>query len=166
VGGPRPTSIPSGFSHHDPSSCLVTTAIWAEIWEVCYWGELGPHHNVAWAEDYLRTKLHLGSSSRFSHKQIWAENWRLRAPLRGSWVPIDTMLPGPRATSLPSGILIYPALWPQQTWAENWGLCPFLGGGLGPDLTHCGRGRCHTPCQVSTSSIQPFDHNTPTLQTD
>jgi len=28
---------------------------------------------------------------------------------------------GPRPTSLPSGILIHPAIWPQQIWAENWG---------------------------------------------
>ena len=35
------------------------------------------------------------------------------------------MSPGPRPTSIPSGILIQPAVWPQQTWAENWGLCPF-----------------------------------------
>jgi len=34
-------------------------------------------------------------------------------------------------TFIPSGILIHPAVWPQQTWAEKWGLlCPFfLGGG-------------------------------------
>ena len=94
---------------------------------------------MAWTEAYLRTKLHLGSSSRFSHKQIWAENWRLRAPLRGSWVPINTMLPGPRATSLPSGILIYPALWPQQTCAEHWGLCQ-LGAGSPSNTRGLGRG--------------------------
>jgi len=34
---------------------------------------------------------------------------------------------GPRPTSLPSDILIHPAVWPQQTWADNWGLCPFWG---------------------------------------
>jgi len=35
-------------------------------------------------------------------------------------------------------ILIHPAVWPQQTWAENSGgeaPPPFLGGGLGPHLT-------------------------------
>ena len=37
--------------------------------------------------------------------------------------------PGPRPSSIPSGILIHPAFWPQQTWAENWGLCPFFGWG-------------------------------------
>ena len=41
---------------------------------------------------------------------------------------------GPRPTFVPFGILIHPAVWPQQTWAENWGLCPFFGGGLGPHL--------------------------------
>jgi len=32
------------------------------------------------------------------------------------------MWPWPRPTSVPSGILIYEAVWPQHTWAENWGL--------------------------------------------
>jgi len=43
------------------------------------------------------------------------------------------MSPGLRPTSLPTGILIHPAVWPQQTWAENWGVCPpFLGGAGSP----------------------------------
>jgi len=41
------------------------------------------------------------------------------------------MWPGPRPISIPSGILIYPAIWPQQIWTENWGLCPFGRGGAG-----------------------------------
>ena len=42
--------------------------------------------------------------------------------------PFNTMSPGPRPTSIPSGILIYAAIWPQQIWAENWGAVPlFLG---------------------------------------
>ena len=36
-------------------------------------------------------------------------------------------------------------------------------GQLGPHLTQCGRGL--PPCQVSSLSIQPFGHNTPTFQT-
>jgi len=47
---------------------------------------------------------------------------------------------------LPSGILIYPAIWPQQIWAENWG--PFGGGGAGPHVTQCGQGRGLPACQV------------------
>ena len=53
----------------------------------------------------------------------------------GSWLPCNTMRPGPRPTFVPSGILIHPDVWPQQTWAENWrGLCPFRGGGAGSQL--------------------------------
>jgi len=31
----------------------------------------------------------------------------------GAGSPSNTMLPGPRPTSLPSGILIHPTIWPQ-----------------------------------------------------
>jgi len=41
--------------------------------------------------------------------------------------PSQTKSPGPRPISIPSGILIHAAVWPQRTWAENWGLCPFWG---------------------------------------
>jgi len=49
------------------------------------------------------------------------------------------MWPGPRSTTVPSGILIHPAVWPQQTWAadytdenfESGGCCPFREGGAG-----------------------------------
>jgi len=44
-----------------------------------------------------------------------------------------------QSTSIPSGILIHPAIWPQQIWAENWGLCPFGGGELGPHPTQYGQ---------------------------
>ena len=44
---------------------------------------------------------------------------------------------------MPSGILIHPAIWPQQTWAENWGLCPFGEGKLGPHLTQCGQAEAY-----------------------
>jgi len=72
-----------------------------------------------------------------------------------------------RPTSLPSSILIHPAIWPQQIWTENWGdgLCPFGEGELGPYVTQCGRGRGLPPCQVASWSIQPFGHNTSMLQT-
>jgi len=39
--------------------------------------------------------------------------------------PSNTMSPGPiRPISVPRGIFAHPAVWPQQAWAENWGLCP------------------------------------------
>jgi len=51
-------------------------------------------------------------------------------------VPPYTMSLGPRSTSVASGILIHPAVWPQQTWTENWGLCPYWGGEVDPHLTN------------------------------
>jgi len=51
--------------------------------------------------------------------------------LGGSWDPSNTTSPGPKFTSVPSGLLVHPAVWPQRTWAENWGLYPFRGGGAG-----------------------------------
>jgi len=79
------------------------------------------------------------------------------------WAPSNTIWPGSRSTTVPSGMLIHPSVWPQQTWAKNWRLCPFWGGVAGPHLTQCGRGL--PACQVSSWSIQPFGHNTPTSQT-
>jgi len=66
------------------------------------------------------------------HKLIKDDVWR--------WDPSNTMWPGPRPTFVPSGILIHPAVWPQQTGAEHWGALPFFfwGGELGPHLTQCG----------------------------
>ena len=69
-------------------------------------------------------------------------------------------------SSIASDILIHAVIWPQQTLVENWGLCPFGEGELGPHLTQCIEGRSLPACQVSSSSVQPFGHNIPTLQTD
>jgi len=44
--------------------------------------------------------------------------------------PSNTKAPG-KPTSIPSGILIHPAIWPQRTWAKNWGAVSLLGGGVG-----------------------------------
>jgi len=45
--------------------------------------------------------------------------------LEGSWSPYNTMSPGTRPTSIPSGILIYLAVWPQKTLGD----VPLLEGG-------------------------------------
>jgi len=58
-------------------------------------------------------------------------------PFGGAESPCNTMAPHPRSTSVPSGILIHRAVWPQQTWAEIWErgcLCPF-GGAESPSNT-------------------------------
>ena len=55
-------------------------------------------------------------------------------PLWGAGSPSNTVSPGPRPTSVPSGIFIHPAVWPQQTRAGNWGL-PLLGEAGSPSNT-------------------------------
>ena len=83
----------------------------------------------------------------------------------GSGSPSNTMSPGLRHTFMPSGILIHPAFWLQQTWAETWEAMP-LGVELGPYLTQCDRGRGQPPYQVSSSSVQPFGHSISSSETD
>jgi len=78
---------------------------------------------------------------------------------RGAGSPCNTMWPGPRSTFVPSCILIHPAVWPQQIWAENWGCASLSGSGAGSHLTQCGLCRDLPPCQVAFWSIQPFGHN-------
>jgi len=72
------------------------------------------------------------------------------APLfGGAGSPCNTMWPGPMPTFVPSGILIHPAVWPQQTWAGNWGAVPHFAGVLGPHLAQLGLGRGLPPYQVA-----------------
>jgi len=66
-------------------------------------------------------------------QQTWAEN--LGAPPflgKGAVSPSNTKSPGLRPSSIPSGILVHRAIWPQWKWPENWrGLCPLFGEGAG-----------------------------------
>jgi len=70
----------------------------------------------------------------------------------GAGSPFNTMSHGLKSTSVPSGILIYQAVWTQQTWAGRklGAVPPFLWGELGPYLTQCGRARGLPSCQVSS----------------
>jgi len=49
----------------------------------------------------------------------------------GASSPSNTMSLGSKPISTSSGILIHPAIWTQQIWTENWGLCTFVGGAPG-----------------------------------
>jgi len=60
--------------------------------------------------------------------------------------------PGPRPTSIASGILIHPAVWAQETWAENWGGCAPFPINLGPHLTQRGQGRGHAKFHLDPSN--------------
>jgi len=42
----------------------------------------------------------------------------------GRCAPSNTISSGPRPISIPSGILIHPAVWPQRTWDANGGCAP------------------------------------------
>jgi len=61
--------------------------------------------------------------------------------------------------SIPSGVLVHPVVWPQWTLAENWGLCPFRGGGAGSPSNTISRRTRPTSYQVASLSMQPFDNN-------
>ena len=79
--------------------------------------------NVASTEAHRHAKCHNRHGPKFGGS----------APFlgRGAGSLCNTKSPRSRPTSIPSGILIHPAIWPQQIWAKNWGLCPFGGGGAG-----------------------------------
>jgi len=107
----------------------------------------------------------------FGHNEHWPKIGDPAPPPftgGGAGSPSIRMSRKPRPTSIPSGVLIHAALWPQQIWAENGrrGCAPFGVGELGPHLTQCVRGQGLPACQVSSWSIQPFGHSAPTLQTD
>ena len=68
--------------------------------------------------------------------------------------PSNTIWPGPWSTFVPSGILIHPAVWPQQTWAENWEAVPLWGGGAGFPSNTVWPGPRHT-CMASFILIHP-----------
>jgi len=90
-------------------------------------------HNVYrdWVTNITNKVLSSRSAGRpFSHNG--------HRPKVGAAVPLWGRGLGPHLTlcrllrdlsPLPSGILIHPAVWPQQTWTENWGGCAPFGEG-------------------------------------
>ena len=77
------------------------------------WGNWVPvQHNVARAEVCFRTKWRIRPSSRLATIDM---NRKLKscALLGGGATPSNTTSPGPSFTSVPSGILIHAAVWPQ-----------------------------------------------------
>jgi len=80
----------------------------------------------------LHAKFRLDPSSRLATMDMDRKLGRRLHPLfgKGELGPHLTQSPGPRPTSIPSGILIHPAIWPQQM-GRKLALCPFgeRGGG-------------------------------------
>jgi len=146
--GPSPTSVPSSILLH-PAVCPQQT--WVESSGRRALPQLGPHLALnGLGEAYLHdTKWRLHPSSRLATVDMGRKVWVLCSFGKEGWAPSNTMSPRPRYTSLPSGSLIHPAVWPQQTWAKNWReLCTFREGELGLHLAQCGLCRGLSPCQV------------------
>jgi len=157
--------------HLDPSSRLATTDMGPKLGGCCApfgWGEeLGSHLTqcgLGWSlPAYQMASWSLHPSSCLA---TWAKKWGMLCPLFwGSGVPINRMSCGMRPTSVPSGILIHRAAWHNKHGPKMGGCAPFREGELGPNLTQSGLVRGLPPCQVSSWSIQPFGHNTPTSLT-
>ena len=86
--------------------------------------------------------------------------------IRGAGSPYNIMSPGPRSTSLPSGILIHPA-GHNKHGLKVWGCAPLGEWELSPYLTQCGQCWGLPACQVSSWSVQPFGWTSqPGSQTD
>jgi len=102
---------PFGHNRHEPKTggCAPFRRSWVPI-----------EHNVAWTEAYRRTKRHLDPSSRLATIDMVRTMGEAGLFLGGgAGSPSNTKSPGTRPTSIPSGISVHPALWPQRTWTEN-----------------------------------------------
>jgi len=98
----------------------------------------------------------------FGHNRNGPQLGRGLCPLLGEGrvgSTANTKSPGLRPSSIPSGILIHAAIWPQQIWDENW-----VGVGSPSNIMWPGWGL--PACQVSSWFVQPYGHSARTLQTD
>ena len=144
------------FSHccglHTPSVQTLWTIIFRAVYQL--WKEI----SSCW------------DGRPFGHNSRGPKSGRCRPPFGGgglSQVPIWHNVALAEAYLLPSGVLIHPAVWPQQSCAEKWeGCCaPFRGGAGSPSNTMW-PGPKPTSIPSGILIIQPFGHNTPTLRRD
>jgi len=77
-----------------------------------------PH--VASAEVYIRTMWRLHPSSRLATIDMGRKLGAVPL-LGGAATHLTQKSPRSRPISIPSGILVHPAIWTQRTLAENWG---------------------------------------------
>ena len=73
-------------------------------------------HNVAWTEVYLSRptiKWHLDPSCRLATIDMGRKLGVCPLLGAGALSPSSTMWPGPKSTSVTSGVFIHPAVWPQ-----------------------------------------------------
>jgi len=93
-------------------------------------GGMGPRlTHCSRGRDLFSYQVASSSIQPFGHSRHGSKTRGLSPSYGEAATPPNTTSPGPRFTSVPSGILAHPAVWPQRTLAENWGgLCPFRGG--------------------------------------
>jgi len=107
--GPRPTF--HAKCHLDPSSRWATIDMGRKLGRVAlapFWGgKAWSRSNKPFGHNRNGPKLGSGAPPPF-----WG---------RGAGSPSSTMQPGPRPTFVPNALLIHLDVWPQWTWAENWG---------------------------------------------
>ena len=77
-------------------------------------GELGPNLTQCHLGQGL-SPWHPDPSSCLATTDIGLKVGAAVSLLWGSWVPSNTLWPGPRPTSVTSGTLIHPTIWPQYT---------------------------------------------------
>jgi len=78
-----------------------------------FMGELGPRlKQCGLGRGLLPYQVASASIQPFGHNRHEPKTGRC-APLEGAATPSNTTSPGPRSASVPSGILIHPAVWPQ-----------------------------------------------------
>ena len=114
---PRPTFAPSGILIHQ------TVWTWTKNWGLCPLfgeGELGSHLAQCYL-GYLHTKWRLDPFSHLATIDMGRKLGLCPFLGKGAGSPSNTMSHGLRPTSILGGILIQPAVWPQQAWAENVG---------------------------------------------
>jgi len=148
---------PFGHNRHRPKLGAPSP-----FWE----GAGSPSNTIAWAAAYLPTKWHLDASSRLATIEMGQKLGEGFCPLPPFWgggagFPSSTMWPGPRAISMPSAILIHPAVCHNRNGPKIGERAPplFAEGELGSRLTQCHLDRGLPPYQVASWCIQPFDHN-------
>jgi len=115
--------------------------------------------NLSWSSVLTRAQQLLRWATVWP-QYTWAEKWGgdYCAPFwGGAGSPSKTMWPGPRSISVPSGILIHPAVRPLHR-PKIGGYTPF-GRGAGSPSNTMSTGTGLPPHQVVSWSIQPFGHN-------
>ena len=123
---------------------------------LCPSGGAGSPSNTVWpGRGLLPCQVTTSSIQPFGH------NYRHGPKIgwREAGSPSKTKSPGPRPTSVPSGILVHPAVWPQQTWAENWGCTPLGEVGAGFPSNTILSGPRSTSMPFGILMHPPFGHN-------